>query len=179
MATVSDEHHDTTLSALELRARIERHERMQLVDVRSPGEYAAGHIPGALNLPMEEAEARIEDLSKIGEVVLVCQSGSRASMTCEQLSDRMPDLKVLDGGTDAWIASGYDVVRSTATTWSLERQVRLTVGVLILASSTLALTVNSSWAYATMFFGAGLTFAGLTNWCGMGMLISKMPWNRP
>lgn len=179
MATLSNERHSSRLTPLELRARIERHDRIQLVDVRSPGEYAAGHIPGALNLPMEEAEARIGDLAGIGEVVLVCHSGDRATMTCERLSGRVSNLQVLEGGTEGWIQSGFDVVQVTQTTWSLERQVRLAVGVLILAASSLALAVSPLWAFATMFFGAGLAFAGLTNWCGMGMLIAKMPWNRP
>lgn len=168
-----------TITLPDLRARLDAGESLQLIDVRSPGEYAAGHIPGAINLPMQEAESRIDDLSRRQPVVLVCQSGRRAGITCELLSAHHDDLLVLEGGTSAWIQAGLPVVSSTATRWSLERQVRLAAGLLVLIGTVLAVTVHPAWIYLGMFVGAGLTFAGLTNICGMAMLFAKMPWNRP
>ncbi len=179
MITAAIDRQGGLLSPDELHDRLGRGDRIQVVDVRSPGEYGSGHIPKAINVPMEESEARISDLSQDGAVVLACHSGERAEMTCTLLASKRPGLLVLEGGTEAWIERGFDVVRSTSTRWSLERQVRLAVGVLILISSILALTVHASWAIATAFFGAGLAVAGLTNWCGMGLLIARMPWNSP
>jgi len=62
--------------------------------------------------------------------------------------------------------------------WTLERQVRLAAGLIVLVASLLAATLNPRWIYLAMFIGAGLTFAGATNICGMAVLLARMPWNR-
>ena len=152
--------------------------RLQLVDVRSPSEFAAGHIPGTVNVPMEQIEQRVADLDLTSRVVLVCKSGTRAQIARGILGSRPQDVSVLQGGIDAWAASGEPLVYSQTSRWSLERQVRLCAGILILASLGLALWVNLAWLGLTAFAGAGLTFAGATDICGMGMLLARMPWNR-
>ncbi|MBL8067503.1 MAG: rhodanese-like domain-containing protein [Armatimonadetes bacterium] len=149
-----------------------------LIDVRSPGEFAAGHIPGAVNIPMDQIESRLADLGETS-VVLVCQSGQRAGITCELIQDRHPDLKVLDGGTNAWVQANRPVVSSTQTRWSLDRQVRLGAGVLVLTGVSLGFAVHPGWFGLAAFVGAGLTFAGLTDICGMAFILAKMPWNKP
>lgn len=178
MSTLAERRDNAHLTVDDLRRRISERERLQLIDVRSPGEFAAGHIPGAVNIPMEQAEARLADMSRHEPVVLVCQSGNRAGMTCEWLSKEHPEVLVLEGGTHAWVEAGEPVVRSTSTRWSLERQVRLTAGLLVLAGVVLSLTVNPAWLYLSGLVGLGLTFAGLTNVCGMAALFSVMPWNK-
>jgi rhodanese-related sulfurtransferase len=150
-----------------------------LVDVRSPGEFAVGHVPGATNIPMDEAEARLPDIPADRPVVLICQSGSRAEMTCELIRHERPNSAALDGGTDAWIAAGLPAVSSRRTRWSIDRQVRLTAGLLVLSGSLLAIAVSPSWVYLPLFIGTGLTLAGLTNFCGMAVLFAIMPWNKP
>lgn len=152
--------------------------RPQLIDVRGPSEYAAGHIPGAINIPMDQIESRLADLHE-EDVVLVCQSGRRAGMTCELIKNHHPKLKVLDGGTVAWQQANRPVVSSTQTRWSLDRQVRLGAGVLILTGMTLGFFINPGWYGLAAFVGAGLTFAGLTDICGMAFLLAKLPWNKP
>jgi rhodanese-related sulfurtransferase len=152
---------------------------VQVVDVRSANEHASGHIPGAVNIPMDQIESRLDDLNQRGSVVLVCHSGNRASMTCELLQGKHPELGVLAGGTQAWIDAGLPTVKSSKVRWSIERQVRLTVGVLVLLGLSLALAVNIYWLILPAFLGAGLTFAGLTDFCGMAYVYGKMPWNRP
>lgn len=172
-------HSKITLTPNELANMMQQGEPIQIVDVRSPSEFASGHIPTAINIPMEEVEARLSDLNPNERLVLVCQMGDRASITCELLREKRSDAKVLEGGTDAWVSTGHEIVTSTRTRWSIERQVRLTVGLLVLLFSSLAFFVHPFWIFGTMFFGAGLTFAGLTNFCGMAALYSLMPWNRP
>ncbi|MCG9894329.1 MAG: rhodanese-like domain-containing protein [Fimbriimonadaceae bacterium] len=162
-----------------LAKRLESGDRLQLIDVRSPGEFAAGHIPGAVNMPMEEVEARVLDMHGHDPVVLVCQSGNRACMTFDVLSAQRDDLMVLEGGTSAWQQAGRSVIRTSRARWSLERQVRLAAGLLVLIGSLLAVLAAPGWVYLAMFVGAGLTFAGLTNICGMASLFAIMPWNRP
>ena len=151
---------------------------MQIVDVRSPDEYALGHLPGALNLPVEQLPARRHDLDSAWRVVVVCQSGTRATLACESLNDDPLDVWRLDGGTEAWIREGLPVVRCTSAQWSLERQVRLIAGAFVLVGSALALTLSPTWALLPLGIGAGLTFAGLTNRCGLALLLGRMPWNR-
>lgn len=153
-------------------------EPIQLVDVRSPGEYAAAHVPLATNISLEQLESRLDDISR-GPVAVLCQSGRRAGLACEVLKHHRDDLYLVEGGTQSWIDAGFPVVSSTATRWSLERQVRLIAGLLVLAGAALSLTVSPAWAFLALFVGAGLTFAGLTNVCGMALLLAKLPWNRP
>lgn len=152
--------------------------QFQAVDVRSPSEFAAGHIPGTINMPMEQVEGRLADLNRGLPVVLVCKSGARAEVTRRILASHLPNVGVLNGGTDAWTASRLPLVQCQASRWALERQVRLSAGVLILVSLILAVWVNMAWLGLTAFVGAGLTFAGVTDICGMGLLLARMPWNK-
>lgn len=152
---------------------------VQLIDVRSPSEFAAEHVPQAANIPMDQIEARLDDIDPSVPVVLICQSGRRAEMTRELLRAHHEQLACLIGGTEAWKEAGLPTVRSSTVRWSLERQVRLTAGLLILAGTILSALVAPAWLYLAMFVGAGLTFAGLTNLCGMAALFALMPWNRP
>lgn len=149
----------------------------QLVDVRSASEFAAGHIPGAMNIPMEQIEGRLDDLRPNTPLVLICQAGKRARMTAGLLEPCQRQMSVLEGGTSAWIQAGLPVVTSVNTRWSLERQVRLGAGLLVLAGVVLAFTANVNWLFLSAFVGAGLTFAGLTDICLMGEFLAKMPWN--
>ncbi len=149
-----------------------------LVDVRSGTEFAAGHIPGAVNIPMEQIEARLDDLGVHVPLVLICQAGKRARMTAALLAPCQREITVLEGGTKAWIDAGFPVVASVKTRWSLERQVRLGAGVLVLLGAVMALTVNPFWVLLCGFVGLGLTFAGLTDICAMGIILGKVPWNK-
>lgn len=168
-----------TLSPLELQRRLEAGDRFQLLDVRSASEHASGHIPGALNIPLEQVEFRLEDLHAADPVVLICQSGNRASMCGELLRDSKDGLLLLEGGVDAWANAGLPVLRSTASRWSIDRQVRLAAGLLVLLGTLGSLLLHPGWLYVAMFVGAGLTFAGLTNVCGMASLFAILPWNKP
>lgn len=167
------------LKVEELHEALAKGERMQIVDVREPGEFASGHVPGAINIPMAEIESRLSDLDPRAPVALICHSGDRAKMTCLQIQERHPELLVVEGGTMGWIQRGYEVVRSTAASWSLERQVRFTAGLIVLVGSVLALTLNPAFVWIPLAIGCGLVFAAITNFCGMGILLAKMPWNRP
>jgi rhodanese-related sulfurtransferase len=167
-----------TISADELKKLAGRRGEAQWVDVRTASEYAAGHVPGAINIPMEQIEARLDDLSPDCPIVLICQSGGRARLTAARLEPCRTDVSVLDGGTNAWVNAGFPVVVNAATRHGLERQVRIAAGFLVLMGAVLALAVNPHWVYLSGSVGLGLAFAGLTNICPMGSLLCKMPWNR-
>lgn len=167
-----------SISAKQLRERLEKGEALQVIDVRSPGEYAAGHIPFAVNMPLEQVENRLDDLKPHTPVVLVCQSGKRAGMCLGNIKHHREDLIILEGGTQAWITAGLPTVQCSASRWSIERQVRLGAGLMILAGTLLSVFLAPGWVYLAMFVGAGLTFAGLSNVCGMANLLAVMPWNK-
>jgi rhodanese-related sulfurtransferase len=148
----------------------------KLIDVRSPAEFAVGHIPGAINVPMEQVEARTADLGA-GPVVMICEAGTRAAVVAGWVERRQP-VSVLAGGTAAWRKAGLPLVSCAPCRWTLERQVRLAAGLIVLVASLLAVIVSPRWIYLAMFIGAGLTFAGATNICGMFVVLARMPWNR-
>ena len=149
---------------------------LRLVDVRSPSEFASGHLPGAVNLPLEVLTPGSFESGE--RIVLLCQGGTRARMAQQTLRSAGVAACVLCGGTAAWRAAGRAVERDTATSWSLERQVRLGAGMLVLLGTLASALLDTKWLLLTGVVGAGLTFAGLTDICMMGNLLARMPWNR-
>ena len=168
------------VSAGELAALLRDRPGIRLLDVRTPGEYESVHIPGAYNVPLDTLGEHGDEIRAHVEtpVVLVCQSGSRARRAEEALRQaKMPNLHVLDGGVNAWVAAGQRVARGPER-MSLERQVRIVAGALAATGGILAVGVNPLFGLLSAFIGSGLVFAGVTDWCGMGLLLAKMPWNR-
>lgn len=150
-----------------------------LVGVRSASEFATGHIPGAIHMPLEQVESRAGDLEARLPLILICKSGQRARMAAALLEPCRPDARVLEGGTDAWRKAGLPLVVSSNTRWSLERQVRFGAGLLTLTGALLGAMVSVHWVYLAGFIGLGLAVAGMTDFCPMALLLSKMPWNGP
>lgn len=165
----------STITPLELDKQGVR--AAQWIDVRSASEFAAGHVPGAVNIPMDQIEVRLDDLRPDLPLVLICQSGERARMTAALLGPCRTDVTVLEGGTRAWLKTPLPVVVSTKTRMALERQVRLGAGLLVVIGAVLALLVDPRWLFFSGFVGLGLTFAGLTDFCPMAIVLGKMPWN--
>ena len=78
----------------------------------------------------------------------------------------------------AWIKANLPVTRSAGKVISLERQVRIAAGAMVLTGVLLARFVNFNFIWLSGFVGAGLIFAGITDFCGMGLIIAKLPWNK-
>lgn len=157
------------------------HPELRILDVRTPGEYEAVHIRGAYNVPLDTlGEHGPEIRVHVNEpVVLVCQSGQRARRAEEALKlAGMPNLHVLDGGVNGWIGAGLPVERGQERL-SLERQVRIIAGALAALGGLLAVGVSPFFGVLSAFIGGGLVFAGVTDTCGMAMVLSKLPYNRP
>lgn len=169
------------LSPDELDALLRARGDARLLDVRTPGEHESVHVGGSYNVPLDTLKEHGAEIRAhvAGPVVLICQSGQRARRAEEALrAAGMPNLHVLDGGVTGWIAAGKPVVRG-AERLSLERQVRITAGSLAATGGLLALAVNPLFAIVPTFIGGGLVFAGVTNWCGMAMVLARLPYNRP
>lgn len=152
---------------------------LQLVDVRTPAEFASEHLAGSVSLPLDRIDAAAAArLAAGGRCVLICGSGKRASQAHAQLAAAgCTTTEVLDGGIQAWLAAGQPVERGRRTI-SLERQVRIGTGLLVLTGAALATWVHPAWLLLSAGVGLGLTIAGITDWCGMALLLARMPWNQ-
>jgi rhodanese-related sulfurtransferase len=150
----------------------------RLIDVRTRAEFDQVHADPAHHIPMEQLGPK--DLGDSGEpVLLICKSGARASNCANRLAGGVPaPLYIVEGGTEGWLRAGLPVQRGQRRVISLERQVRIAVGSGVLAFSVLALTLSPWFALGSAFMGSGLIFAGITDWCGMGLLLARMPWNK-
>ncbi|MEM9445327.1 MAG: rhodanese-like domain-containing protein [Verrucomicrobiota bacterium] len=154
-----------------------------LVDVRTKPEYEAMHARGAEHLPLdsltiEKASELRRKVFEDEQILLLCKSGKRASRAASIFSKAgHPDVCVVEGGTDQWVQANLPHLRGPKM-MSLERQVRIAAGVLVAVGAALTYWVNPAFTIVPAFVGCGLVFAGLTDWCGMGLLLAKMPWNR-
>ena len=162
----------------QVRELVARDADVALLDVRSPAEFETVHIPGSVNLPLDQLDSQLTALAERGRpLVLVCRSGARATQAQSKLAGvGCVDATVLDGGVLAWEQAGAPVNRGQQK-WDLERQVRLVAGGLVLAF-VLASIVVPPLRYLAGAVGAGLVFAALSNTCAMGNLLSKLPYNR-
>jgi rhodanese-related sulfurtransferase len=151
-----------------------------LLDVRTAAEYRERHIDGSVLIPMTQVNPdKVKELSQgKSACVVICASGKRASMTAAKLREAGANrTQVLEGGIQAWEGAGLPVIRGKAAV-SLERQVRIAAGTLVATGCLLAWLVNPAWLILPSFVGCGLVFAGITDTCGMGLLLAYMPWNK-
>ena len=109
---------------------------------------------------------------------VICQSGGRSAKFCDKLQDNgYLSVYDVDGGVDAWKASGMELVNGEKS-MSMERQVRIAAGTMVIIGVAFGAAVAPAWYALSGFIGAGLVFAGVTDTCGMGMALAKMPWNQ-
>ncbi|MCL4246165.1 MAG: rhodanese-like domain-containing protein [Candidatus Dadabacteria bacterium] len=152
-------------------------ESVELIDVRTPAEFREIHVGFARNVPLDRLDA--SGFAKGGRPVYVmCRSGNRGKEACEKLfNDAGVDVVNVEGGVLAWEEAGLPVVRGKKTI-ALDRQVRIAAGSFVILGSVLAVLVSPYWIALPAFVGAGLVFAGVTDTCGMAMLLARMPWNQ-
>lgn len=172
-----------TSISVERLEQLTREGKVDLVDVRTPVEFREAHIAGACNIPLSLlSRERIEQIrpQAVPEdkpLVLVCRSGSRSLKAHEQLvKEGVRNVVHVDGGTEAWREGGRQVVEGKKAI-SLERQVRIAAGALVLLGAVLSIWIPA-FALLSGFVGAGLIFAGITDTCGMALLLARMPWNQ-
>jgi len=167
------------ISPFALQQRLAVQPAAAIIDVRTPVEFDEVHAPLAQNVPLDALKPESLALPKDAPVYLLCRSGQRATKAAEKLSQAgFLHPVVVTGGTLAWVAAGLPVNRSATPVMSLERQVRIAAGALGLTGVLLAWWVDSRFIWLSGFVGAGLIFAGITDFCGMGLLLAKMPWNQ-
>ncbi|MCY2946508.1 MAG: rhodanese-like domain-containing protein [Planctomycetota bacterium] len=168
-----------TISHQELDALIRQGQLVRLLDVRTPAEFGAAHVAQAINIPLDRVTPdEVKKSCGEGPLYIICQGGTRGAMAAEKLaSSGWLEVVNIEGGTGAWIAAGLPVIRGKKA-MSLERQVRIAAGFLVLSGVILGFLVHPYAFGLAGFVGAGLMFAGITDTCGMGMILAKMPWNQ-
>ena len=168
-----------TITPEELNRRIEAGGRVDLIDVRTPAEFRELHAEAARSVPLDVLDpSSMADSRSGGPLYVICRSGSRARRAVEQLAAAgLSDVVNVEGGTLAWASQGLPVVRGRKAI-SLERQVRIASGSLVLVGAVLGALIHPGFIGIAAFVGAGLVFAGLTDTCGMAILLARMPWNR-
>jgi rhodanese-related sulfurtransferase len=172
-----------TINSTILKSWIDNNQAI-LIDVREPAEFNNQHIDGANLAPL--SKITINDLDKYNKnnegkkIVIYCGKGGRGNSACEKLKADANNIELynLEGGITAWIASGGEVTKKSGFFLPLDRQVQLTIGLCVFLASLASIFINTNFAYLTAFFGAGLIFAGLTGFCGLALLMAKMPWNK-
>jgi rhodanese-related sulfurtransferase len=172
-----------TITPVQLQDRIKNGEPLHLLDVRTPAEHEELHVPGVRLVPLNRLDAtqlaEVDQFAKDQPLFIFCRSGGRAKQAAGKLErSGYEQCYVVEGGTMAWAKVGLPVTRGRSTVITLERQVRIAAGAIVLSGVVLAQFVNPSFIWLSGFIGAGLLFAGITDSCGMGMLLAKMPWNQ-
>jgi rhodanese-related sulfurtransferase len=153
-----------------------------VIDVREPGEFAGGHVPGSINVPLSRLSAHDFSATTGREIVLVCASGRRSGMGCDALAS-LPafagvHVRSLDGGVNAVVAAGGKLASTGKGVMPIERQVFTIAGTLVLTGVLLGTLVHPGFYGISAFVGAGLMVSGLTGFCGMALLLAKAPWNQ-
>ncbi len=154
--------------------------KARLIDVREYPEFAEGYIEGSELVPLGRLDEASEDWDRSAPLTLVCRSGRRAEEARQTLRGKgFSSLKVLHGGVQAWTNSGKPLTMAPKKPWSMERQVRVTAGALVLTCFGLGLLTSKKFFVGAAVVGAGLVYAGVSDTCMMASVLGRMPWNDP
>jgi rhodanese-related sulfurtransferase len=171
----------STISPGALAEQARSGEAIDLLDVRTPPEFREVHVAFARNVPLDRLNPAAVMQERNGAskpLYVICRSGSRGRQACEAfLKAGFANVVNVEGGTLACEQAGLPLVRGKKAI-SLERQVRIAAGLLVVLGAALGWLVHPALHGLSAFVGAGLIFAGVTDTCGMGLLLAKAPWNR-
>jgi rhodanese-related sulfurtransferase len=151
----------------------------QVIDVREFSEFNSERIEDAHLMPLSNFERHADEIDHSKPVYLMCRSGNRAKQAAEKLMRRgFTDVHVVEGGMAAWTGADLPVIKGNSKIWSLERQVRFAAGLFVLTGVVLGFLLTPYLFLLSGFVGAGLVFSAVTDTCGMGMMLARMPWNK-
>ncbi len=172
----------TEITPRQLHERVLKEQKLQLLDVRSTAEHEKVHVPGVQLAPLDEIDGETfpveSGFSKDLPIFIFCSSGVRSKKAAEKLGKiGYTQCQIVEGGTQAWIKAGLPVNRGSNAILSVENQVRVAAGGMVVLSVLLT-RVAPVFIWLSAFVGVGLLISGFTDWCGMGMIISRMPWNK-
>ena len=171
-----------TITPGELEELRRRGSPVELIDVRTPVEHRELRAEPARLVPLDGldpvAVMRTRNGPEDHPLYMICRSGNRGRQAAEKFhAAGFTNVVNVEGGTLAWEQAGLPVVRGKKAI-SLERQVRIAAGSLVVLGTALGAFVHPAFLGLSAFVGSGLVFAGVTDTCGMGMILARMPWNR-
>jgi rhodanese-related sulfurtransferase len=172
-----------TIEPKALAALMQQNPKLELIDVRTPAEFESGHAAGARLFPLDRLDPKAIMASRNGSanqtLYIICKGGTRSGKACEQfIAGGFTDVVSVAGGTSAWTAAGLPVEGNNRSVLPLDRQVQTTAGLICLSGALLGTFVNPWFYLLSGMVGFGLTMAGLTGFCPMGILLGRMPWNQ-
>ena len=152
---------------------------VDFINVCTPAEYKEKHIKGVRSVPLDTLHTRVEELNRKKTVYIHCRSGNRGRQAIEKLQSLgvTAELVNVEGGLLAWEEAGHETGSQT-NRLPLMRQVFIGAGGLVLGGIILTHFVNYNFILLPLFVSIGLLMSGLTGWCGMALILSKMPWNK-
>lgn len=168
------------ISSTELYKRYEHLGKNEVIlDVRSKGEFKTEHLDHSLNIPLDQIEQSIKKIKNYEKVYVVCMSGNRSKRCMEFLANH-PEINSysVEGGLNKWKSNNYPTIQGESKNLPIIQQVHITVSILLLIFSMLSFQVSVNYLWAIVFIAIGLLYAGMSGNCMMGILISKMPWNK-
>jgi rhodanese-related sulfurtransferase len=146
-----------------------------LIDIRDRDEHARERIQGARNAPLN-ALTKFDGVT--APIIFHCRAGKRTAGNAGRLKESAPcEAYLLAGGIDAWKQAGLPVIADRSQPIEIGRQVMIAAGSLVLLGVVLGVFVRPEFYALSGLVGAGLVFAGLSGWCGLGKLLGLMPWN--
>ena len=158
---------------------VEKDQNVKLLDVRSALEYSDSHIKGSVNIPIDMLTSRLKELNESGNsYIVLCRTGNRSPMAADMLiQSGISSVKVMEGGVERWRKERLPIIKGQGGV-SLERQVRLIAGTMVLIGIILAWLIHWGFIFISVWVACGLIFAGITDSCLMGMLLMKLPYNK-
>lgn len=171
----------STISADGLGRLMTDGQTVQLIDVRTPAEFAGEHVAGAVSIPLDKldpAELSSRRINSGGPIYVMCETGARSAMACRRLAAAGIDsVTNVEGGIVAWRRAGLSTNVGRKKVMPMERQVRLGAGLILLIGLVLAWTIHPYFLAIPAFVAVGLIVSGVTGFCGMAIVLGKMPWN--
>lgn len=166
-----------TISATALSS-LQKSSTVHLIDVRTPAEFGAVHAKGAVNIPLDKLEPSALAHCNSDPVYLICKSGVRAKKAMDKLAEAgFTNTFEVEGGTDGWVTAKLPVQKGRKAL-GLEQQVRIIVGSMALTGAAMVLAGQPLGLILVGMMGLGLVYAGVTDTCGMAMMLAKAPWNQ-
>jgi sulfur dioxygenase len=155
--------------------------KLHILDVRTPGEFASLRIAGSVNVPFERLDppALLARFGADTPLYCVCQTGTRSQLAADRLrAAGFTNVVHVDGGTNAWTSADLPLLRGERSVISLERQVRIAAGLISVLGIIAGALIHPAGYVVSALVGAGLLYAGVTNTCGMSMVLARLPWNQ-
>lgn len=150
-----------------------------MLDVRTTQEFdeMSVKVDNVKHVPLQSLASSIGSMSGQKSYYVLCRTGHRATMAAMSLMQNgFANVAVIEGGINAWDKANLPI-NKTVGTISLERQVRIIAGCLIVIGSLLSF-VNIWFIIVPLWVGGGLIFAGVSNNCLMALLLMRLPYNR-